>query len=158
MNYTRIINEIPTNTYSQDFIDNNDVDDWVFASEYIGNFHLPKWNGTEYYESATTEEIDANLMNNALQLETELYKKRQIDGGDAYAEISAEFRLAKLSGQITEAQHGAVETALIPVRNEVLAGQWISALTMLENTGVSVGVELYDRLHLQITNYINENY
>ena len=109
-------------------------------------------------ESITQAEIDANLMNNALQLETELYKKRQIDGGDAYAEISAEFRLAKLSGQITEAQHGAVETALIPVRNEVLAGQWISALTMLENTGVSVGVELYDRLHLQITNYINENY
>lgn len=109
-------------------------------------------------ESITQAEIDANLMNNALQLETELYKKRQIDGGDAYAEISAEFRLAKLSGQITEAQHVAVETALIPVRNEVLAGQWISALTMLENTGVSVGVELYDRLHLQITNYINENY
>jgi len=57
MNYTRIINDEPTRTYSQNFIDNNDVDGWVFASEYSGNYVLPKWNGTEYYESATLEEI-----------------------------------------------------------------------------------------------------
>ena len=109
-------------------------------------------------ESITQAEIDTNLMNNALKNEAELYKKRQLDGINAYAEISAEFRLAKLSGVLSEEQHGAIESVLIPVRNEVLAGQWISARNILEEIGVSIGVELYERLHNQITNYINENY
>ena len=109
-------------------------------------------------ESITQAEIDTNLMSNALKNEAELYKKRQLDGINAYAEISAEFRLAKLSGVLSEEQHGVIESVLIPVRNEVLAGQWISARNILEEIGVSIGVELYERLHNQITNYINENY
>jgi len=87
-----------------------------------------------------------------------MYKKRTQDGINAYAEISAEFRLAKLAGVISEEQHGAIEETLIPVRNEVLAGQWISALQKLEAIGVAIGSELYDRLHTQISNYIAENY
>lgn len=59
------------------------------------------------------------LANEILREETERYRKRQCDGVTAYAEISAEFRLAKLSGLLTEEQHGAIESVLIPVRNEV---------------------------------------
>ena len=102
----------------------------------------------------TNEEI--SLL--TLKKESDSYINRMTDGKKMYAEISAEFRLAKLSGMITEEQHEAIEDALIPVRNEVLAGQWISALQKLEEIGVSVGSELYQRLHTQITNYINENY
>jgi len=109
-------------------------------------------------EGITPEEIQLNAILQAKENETMLYKKRQIDGVNAYAEISAEFRLAKLSGILSEEQHGAIESVLIPVRNEVLAGQWISALNILESIGTSIGSELYDRLHSQITNYISENY
>lgn len=109
-------------------------------------------------ESITQEEINALNFSNLQKKEAELYKKRMEDAKSMYAEISAEFRLAKLSGIITEAQHGAIETALIPVRNEVLAGQWKSALMLLEGLGASIGTDLYNRLHLQISNYINENY
>jgi hypothetical protein len=112
----------------------------------------------EVYEGATPEEIANKQMEQLKERETEMYKKRTQDGINAYAEISAEFRLAKLSGIITEAQHGAIEETLIPVRNEVLAGQWISALQKLEAIGVAIGSELYDRLHTQISNYIAENY
>jgi hypothetical protein len=95
----------------------------------------------------------------ALELETQRYVKRTQDGINAYAKISAEFRLAKLTGQISEAAHGYIENLLIPVRNEVLAGQWISGLQKLEAIGVlQVGQELYDRLHSQLTDYITENY
>lgn len=95
----------------------------------------------------------------SLELETQRYVKRTQDGINAYAKISAEFRLAKLSGQISEQAHGYIENLLIPVRNEVLAGQWISALMKLEALGVvQVGQELYDRLHLQLTDYITQNY
>ena len=122
------------------------------------SFVKPIWNGTELIETATEEEIEQAQQAESLRLETEMYKKRTQDGINAYAEISAEFRLAKLAGIITEEQHGAIETTLIPVRNEVLAGQWISALQKLEAIGVSIGSELYNRLHNQISNYIAENY
>ena len=107
---------------------------------------------------ATPEEIAEQQTKEQLRKETEMYKKRTQDGINAYAEISAEFRLAKLSGILTEEQHGAIEAILIPVRNEVLAGQWISARQKLEEIGVVIGVQLYNRLHTQISNYINKNY
>lgn len=108
-----------------------------------------------FYEGATQEEI----MNTMLAQETNKYLKRTQDGISAYASISAEFRLAKLSGQITELAHQYTEELLIPVRNEVLAGQWISGLQKLEAIGSEqIGSSLYDRLHLQISNYISLNY
>lgn len=107
----------------------------------------------------TPEEIAEQQANELKAKETEMYKKRTQDGINAYAEISAEFRLAKLSGTITEEAHAHIERMLIPVRNEVLAGQWISGLKELELIGSeAVGQQLYDRLHLQISNYIAENY
>ena len=107
---------------------------------------------------STPEEIAEQTQAEQLRKETEMYKKRTLDGINAYAEISAEFRLAKLSGILTEEQHVEIESILIPVRNEVLAGQWISARQKLEEIGVVIGVQLYNRLHTQISNYINENY
>jgi hypothetical protein len=127
--------------------------------EIIGDgFQKPILLNGVVVESITQAEIEADLMNNALQLEAELYKKRQCDGVNSYAEISAEFRLAKLSGVISEGTHSFIEKTLITVRNEVLSGQWMSARAELELIGTSIGQELYDRLHLQLTNYINENY
>ncbi len=153
-------------SYTEDFINNGKPNfinalDWsIIETDLTPNFdfNFNKWNGSEWVEGATIEEIQLKAILEAKRAETELYKKRQIDGVNAYAEISAEFRLAKLSGILSEEQHGAIESVLIPVRNEVLAGQWISALNILEQIGTSIGSELYDRLHSQITNYINENY
>ena len=91
--------------------------------------------------------------------EVQKYKKRTEDGQNAYLELSAEFRLAKIGGLISEETRAAIEKALIPVRNEVLAGQWKSALKELEILGnILLGNDLYNRLHLQISNYIEQNY
>lgn len=95
----------------------------------------------------------------AIEAETERYKQRIADGTEYYAKISAEFRLAKLSGAITNEAHKGIEVTLMPVRNEVLAGQWLTAQSNLTTIGSSViGVELYDRLQLELSNYIAENY
>lgn len=122
------------------------------------NFIKPIHDNGQIVEGATPEEIAEEIQKKAKLNEKELYLKRMQDGQIMYAEISAEFRLAKLSGILSEEQHGAIEDTLIPVRNEVLAGQWISALQKLENIGVSIGAELYNRLHNQISNYISNNY
>lgn len=91
--------------------------------------------------------------------EFQSYLKRKADGENAYLKLSAEFRLAKLSGQISEETHSYLEELLTPVRNEVMFGQWKKGLSILENLGVSqIGADLYSRLHAQISNYIIENY
>ena len=110
----------------------------------------------------TPEEIQAELdYQNSLPLmnEYEKYKKRQRDGVDAYMMISAEFRLLKLSGELSEAEHNAIEEMLTPIRNEIVAGQWKKGLELLVSLGNEViGVELYDRLYNQINDYILANY
>lgn len=142
-----------------------DVIKAVYADEKPLNSTLKSVNGElkpkydietdTIYESATQLEIT----NSKLELESDKYMQRIKDGQEAYSRISAEFRLAKLNGEISEETHGYIEATLIPVRNEVLAGQWISAKMILEAIGaVNIGQDLYDRLHAQITNYINDNY
>lgn len=94
-----------------------------------------------------------------IEIEFAKYQQRERDGMDAYLKISAEFRVAKLSGQISEAEHKAIENLLIPVRDEIRAGQWISGLVKMEALGSqNIGVALYDRLYLQISNYIAQCY
>lgn len=139
------------NTETGDFFMPNDSDErWILFLQNNENLHPVDFFDGEEEEKNSKE---------ALKAETELYVKRSKDGRVAYAEISAEFRLGKLNGTISEETHSAVERALIPVRNEVLAGQWISAKNELILLGSSViGQQLYDRLLNQITNYISENY
>ena len=135
-------------------------EDWTLTEVPLtGSFIKRKLVDNVWVEGATPEEIHQLQIGTAKSNETEAYKKRTQDGINAYAEISAEFRLAKLNGIISEETQRYVERALIPVRNEVLAGQWISAKNELELLGIeSIGVDLYNRLHNQISDYINLNY
>ena len=65
MEKTRIIDEQPAQCFPLEWIENNHdnfingafVKDWVLAPKYEGSFLFPKWNGTEYYEGSTPEEI-----------------------------------------------------------------------------------------------------
>ena len=121
----------------------------------------------EYYNYLVNEgtvyesdyEFPSDVAERVVSEETQRYIQRTEDGVKAYAKISAEFRLAKLAGTIDDATHTYIENLLTPVRNEVLAGQWISAKQKLIIIGeVAVGTVLYDRLITQLTNYIEINY
>jgi hypothetical protein len=121
----------------------------------------------EYYNYLVNEgtvynsdyEFPSDVAERIVSEETQRYIQRTDDGVKAYAKISAEFRLAKLAGTIDDATHTYIENLLTPVRNEVLAGQWISAKQKLIIIGeVAVGTVLYDRLITKLTNYIEINY
>ncbi len=71
---------------------------------------IPEGSEYETFERDTTPKI------NYLEIEADKYMQRIKDGQEAYSRISAEFRLAKLSGQISEQTHGYIEATLIPVR------------------------------------------
>jgi len=91
--------------------------------------------------------------------ETQTYLKRITDGANAIARFSAEIRIAKQSGVITEEGHKIIDKTLKLVRDEVLAGQWISAKDELVLLGTDViGQQLYDRIYNELQNYINNNY
>jgi len=99
-----------------------------------------------------------DIQNNLLNNEFEKYLKRKSDGESCYLKLSAELRLSKLSGQITEEYHSSLETILTPFRNELMCGQWVTGLKFLELIVGQLEEELYLKIHNQITMYINENY
>lgn len=105
------------------------------------------------------EEQNEFILVKSLQKETDKYKKRILDGQEYYAGISAKFRLAKLSGQISEEDHAIKEEACIPIRSEILAGQWISGMNKLIELGTEIiGQSLYDELYNTINTYIESSY
>ena len=65
MELTRIIDNKPAQSYTEEWLVKNHellingsfVKDWILAPKYDGNFLNPFWNGNEYIESATPEEI-----------------------------------------------------------------------------------------------------
>jgi len=132
------------------------------VNEKLGAIYLDSNVYRKDVVSKSPEEIEAINLQMAyapIQAEFDMYQKRKADGVDAYLLQSAKLRLAKLSGQITEEGHSAIEELLRPVRDEVVNGQWINAKAKLEAIGSeSVGIDFYTELHTELTTYINENY
>ena len=98
--------------------------------------------------------VDPNTL--AIFNEKLKYNQRRTDGVGAYLMLASEFRL---SGNL-RATNKAIENKLRQVRDELINGQWISALEELEtvNTSVHFTQELYDRFHLSLSTYITNNY
>jgi hypothetical protein len=100
------------------------------------------------------EELTFNI-----EKETQTYLKRIADGANAISKFSAELRVAKLAGTINEESHKVIDKALKPVRDEVLAGQWISAKDELILLGTDIiGQQLYGRIYNELQTYIDNNY
>lgn len=107
----------------------------------------------------TEDELQKIALQQQIDREFSLYQKRRKDGIEAYNKINAEFRVLKLNGIIEQNYYDAISELLEGVIFQITNGQWISGLQKLQDLGSSdIGTQLYNRLHLQITNYISENY
>lgn len=94
-----------------------------------------------------------------LRLEFEKYQARKIDGEKAFLSLAADLRIKKISGEIDEITFNSIEEILLPVRSEVVLGQWKTALNKLnEINPQSIGVDLYNKIQNTLQNYILENY
>ena len=127
---------------------------------YEGNFINPIWNGTEWIEGATPEEITEQQNIQLKQKETDLYIKRIQDAQRIWAGLSAEFRIAKQIGQMDDATENIILAELKPVLDIVVPlGQWKTGYQLLLGIGSSViGQDLYNKLHDILWNYIQEDY
>lgn len=113
-------------------------------------------NGGIYEEFEGTEEEKIEKLNNE---ETQNYLQRVNDGILLVSQFSAKLRVAKLNGVINEESHKIIDDTLIPVRTEVLAGQFKSAKYRLEEIGTAIiGQSLYDEILTELNNYISVNY
>ena len=100
-----------------------------YVTEYKANFIKPIYENGDWKEGVTPEEIaEQNKQNEFAQ-----YKLRQSRGLDNYLNLCAEFRLAKESGSLTPEHYAEIEEVLIPVRDELVNGQFITAKTKLAN-------------------------
>lgn len=165
----KIKNNKPDGIFSQDFINDNFkkiingelVSEWILVNIFPNeNFINPTWNGSEWIEGATPEEISEQQIIQLKQKETDLYIQRMQDAQRIWAGLSAEFRIAKQVGQMDDATENIILAELKPVLDIVVPfGQWVTGYQLLLGVGSSViGQELYDKLHDILWNYIQENY
>ena len=116
-------------------------------------------NPTHLIEGLSAEEIVQHQMQMQLDSEYQLYHKRKDDGINAYLMISAELRLAKMEGLISDLEHTAIENVLEPARAEVVLGQWLGAKQKLIDAGSNIiGEVMYNDLMTRLENYIQNNY
>ena len=160
---TRVINKQNAGNYTDEFIEQNKdkvingslVSEWVMVKEYKANFIKPIYENGEWVEGVTPEEI----LKQKEQNEFAKYQLRQSRGLESYLKLCAEFRLAKESGTLTPELYAQIEETLIPVRDELVNGQFITAKNKLEVIGSDIiGVELYDRFIYSLTQDIEELY
>lgn len=105
------------------------------------------------YEIINTED---SIINEAL-----LYSnKRAIDGQKAFFELMAELRLNSIQNNYPREVNKFIERKLKNVRDEVILGQWLSAKEYLDEVTVEsyLTQQLWDRINLKLTTYIDENY
>lgn len=94
-----------------------------------------------------------------IKLESERYYARKVDGEKSFLFLAADLRLRKISGEIDEVTFNSIEEILLPVRSEIVLGQWKTALKKLQEINPqSIGVELYNKIQNTVQNYILENY
>jgi len=110
----------------------------------------------------TQDEIDAiaqELIDKPINNEYINYIVRKDDGVKRYLKLAAEFRLLKLSGDITPDFHILLDNKLKPVRDELVNGQFVDALRFLEVIGsADITQPIYDRFHSSLTAGITEHY
>lgn len=114
----------------------------------------------KYVDGQLVESTETILtLEDLLQLETNKYINRKKEGELYFLKIIADLRLQKLSNTITEETFDLIEEALIPVRNEIVLGQWKTGLKKLALINpISIGESLYNQLYSFITEYIFNNY
>ena len=169
---SRILNNEFQGIYTPDFIEQNKdkiingqlVSEWqlteVLPTEQEKAYLKLMFDGSQYYEGATPEEIAEQQIIQLKQKETDLYIKRMQDAQYIWAGLSAEFRIAKQIGQMDDATENIILAELKPVLDIVVPfGQWKTGYQLLLGIGSSViGQDLYNKLHDIIWNYIQENY
>ena len=160
---TRVINNKYAGNYTKNWLQENKdniingvlVSEWETVILYNGNFLDPLFNGAEWVEGATPEQIKENQVNN----EFNLYQQRQNEGLNLYLKHEAEYRIMYLNEVITKDQFNVIEETLKPVRLELGFGQLKNAFELLKDIPATrIGVDIYNEFYSDLELLINDLY
>jgi hypothetical protein len=122
-------------------------------------------NSNEFYQFINGDDTGATFVrldpSYELTIEQGKIIQRRIDGLNAYSNICAELNMAQRKGALSRLINRGIKDALIHVREELIVGDWQSALEELEEVGVGgyISQAMYTRFHTSISNYLqSENY
>ena len=163
-----IINDFP---YGKSFLSYQlGLDDYIrlfYVGKKVGTFrieHFKDKQGNSFVDlisvlnSFGLNEFKKPLTE--LEIESEMYEKRIIDGVEMSKSLMAELRVNSKTNNLPRAVNKYIEDKLDKVKINIDRGWWVTALEELEATTVELYFtqELYDRIHLSISSYITENY
>ena len=127
------------------------------ANQYLTTLYFDAENDVYTYEVETY--TDEEIAKQKEDSEFQQYQIRQSRGLESYLKLCAEFRLAKEAGALTPEHYAEIEETLIPVRDELVNGQFITAKRKLEVIGFDViGEDLYNRFMYSFDKDIDELY
>jgi hypothetical protein len=148
--------------YSDDFIIRNNLSDWNFTEQLPSKEIIkPIFNGTEWIEDATAEEIAELEIKKSIEDIKTKYELHKLNGWNAYQDFRAKIVLDIQNEIITEVQAFIIESDLKIAYDRIAQnGDWKTAYFELSQITVSNDVvQPYLDLALSyIINYINLNY
>lgn len=138
------------------------VSEWNLTDVLPGdNLYKPTWNGTEWIEGFTQQEIDDKLRIEALNYTKQKYELHKTNGWEAYQDFRAKIVLDIENSIITEEQAFEIEANLKVAYDRIAQnGDWKTALYELSQTTLSSSFvqPYYDLAINYISEYITNNY
>lgn len=113
-----------------------------------------------YLRFIIAEPLIENEIDEQLDIEKNLYRKRVRDGKEMSMSLMAELRVMSKVNNYPREVNRYIEDKLDKVKINIDRGWWVTALEELEAT-IPMSFytqELYNRIHLTISTYIKENY
>lgn len=131
------------------------------SEEPNGSFVINKWNGNEWVENASIEEVQNKIENDKINSIKQKYEFHKKNGWDAYQNFRAKIILDIFDGTITEPQAFLIEHDLKVSYDRIAQnGDWKTAFYELSQITPSYSfVQPYLTMALNyISNYIQTNY
>ncbi len=119
--------------------------------DMLETFIEPRYNGVKFY--------DNNFVYVMYEGEKYLSITRIDLGKNLYSEVYGKLRVLMKVELITEQEFDLRISAFVPVRNEILKGDFLLAKELFENIDPQIyGQEMYDEIMGRIDFYITDNY
>ena len=147
-------------SYNNNYVNAN----YTFITEDLpnpNNFYKIKWDGVQWVEGATLEEIELKENESVINGIKEKYEFHKANGWDAYNTFRAKVVNDIYKGLITEVEAFYIEENLSPAFDQISAtGDWKTArYKLLQVTPYPPFVQPYYDMAMQIINdYITNNY
>lgn len=114
----------------------------------------------DYLINVVGDPVNDTEDKNLIKIESKIYLKRISDGVKMSRDLMSELRVNSKVNALPRAVNKYIEEKLERVKTNIDRGWWVTALEELESTTVEsyFTQDLYDRIHLTLTEYIAENY